>query len=134
MSDGALTVSNGRVTSRSKAAAPASQQAIRAAARPKRAVADRLMLPGTGSTPSSVLVTPVRDEELAGLHPGNLAMLLIGEQEPRRMEKAAVGRAFGLTPAEARLLAALIDGERLPCTACRHIRHHGENPPQRIVR
>lgn len=120
MSNGCLAVSNGRVTSRSPRAAQALQEAVRAAARPTRAVADRVTLPAADGPSSSVLVSPVRDHALAGLSPGRLAMLLIGGQAPKSVEESAVGRAYGLTPAEARLLAALVEGERLPAYARRH--------------
>lgn len=120
ISNGALTISNGRVTSRSRTAAQALQEAVRAAARDTRAVADRVTLPVPDAPASSVLVTPVRGGDLAGRRSGNLAMLLIGGQDAKSVEEAAVSRAYGLTPAEARLLAALVGGERIPDYAQRH--------------
>ncbi len=121
MSKGALTVAHGRVTCRSSHAAHALRAAVRAAARQKRAIAQRVIVgDGEGPSPLSVLVAPVRDQATAGLHPSNLAMLLIGRRELNAVEEVALGTAYGLTPAEARLLAALVDGERLPTYARRH--------------
>jgi DNA-binding CsgD family transcriptional regulator len=40
-------------------------------------------------------------------------MIVIGGEGAAAVQKAAVRQAYGLTPAEARLLAALVEGERL---------------------
>ncbi len=119
MSDGALTVLNGRVTCRSGKAAQHLRRAIRGAGRQKHPIAERVILDGVGGPSSSLLVAPVRDEAMAGLHRGNLAMLLLSRGEPKPVEEAALGRLYSLTAAEARLLAALVEGERLPAYARR---------------
>jgi DNA-binding CsgD family transcriptional regulator len=122
ISYGALTVTNGRLTCRSPQSAKALQEAVRAAARQKRPVAERVMLQGyeQDSSMSSVLVTPVRDEALMHWHRGNLAMLLISGPSPKATEETSLRDTYRLTSAEARLLAALVDGERLPAYAQRH--------------
>ena len=121
MNNGPLMVANGRVTCRSSHAAHDLRAAVRAAARQKRATAQRVIVGvGEETSPLSVLVAPVRDQAMADLHPGSLAMLLIGRRELSGVEEVALGRSYGLTPAEARLLAALVDGERLPAYARRH--------------
>jgi DNA-binding CsgD family transcriptional regulator len=119
IADGVLTLSNGRITSRSSETAEALHAAIQEAVRPERAVAHRLALPSKDGSPSSVLVSPVRSGAMADVHSGSLAMLLVGGQDTAPVEVSALSDAYRLTPAEARLLAALVAGERLGAYAHR---------------
>jgi DNA-binding NarL/FixJ family response regulator len=117
---GAFGNSNGRVTARSSHATRTLQQAIEAAARDERPIAQRVTLPSRDGSPISVLVSPVTRAMRAGLHSDNMAILMIGGQQSNGVEAAAVGGAYGLTSAEARLLTALVQGERIPAYAQRH--------------
>jgi DNA-binding NarL/FixJ family response regulator len=118
LSGGALSMLNGRVTSRSVPAAQALHSAIKAAARRQRAVANRVPLPSGFGGPASVLVSPVQDVE-ADPNSKRLAMLVMGARTSGKVEADAATRAYDLTPAEARLLAALVDGERIGAYARR---------------
>lgn len=119
MRHGALLVSDGRVTCRSPQARKGFQGAVQAAARQRRAVAEQITLERADGSLSSILVAPVRDEAMAAAHTGGLAMISIRGRECKELDAAALGRSFDLTPAEARLLAALASGERLPAYARR---------------
>lgn len=111
---GALMVANGRLTARSPRATRALQDAVGRAARENFPIADRVALPLADGQTLSVLVSP-----LTG-NPAGLAMLLIGGQGRGGMDESAARQAYGLTPAEARLLAALVEGEQVPDYARRH--------------
>ncbi|WP_217352865.1 helix-turn-helix transcriptional regulator [Sphingomonas sp. ID1715] len=116
MSRGTLLVTNGRLTCRSPSSAKVLGGAIRAATRDKLPAGERLCLRPLeqGATYLSVLVVPVRDALDPGWRPDSLAMLLISPSEPPAASEGSLLQTYGLTAAEARLLAALVGGERLP--------------------
>jgi DNA-binding CsgD family transcriptional regulator len=117
---GALMLAHGRLCARSPRATQALQEAIRGAVREDRPIADRVALPVAGAPSVSVLVSPLSDGPASRRHPGRLAMLLIGGEQRRAIDETAVAQVYGLTPAEARLLAALVKGEQLADYAARH--------------
>lgn len=116
LSRGALTVNHGRVTTRAAGSAQELSNAVRAAARHNCPIAERVVLRGDAEDRSacSILVAPVRNQAAAAWHKGPLAMLLISRGASEAVEDVALSRLYELTPAETRLLCALMQGERLP--------------------
>jgi DNA-binding CsgD family transcriptional regulator len=110
---GILRVLDGRIASRARAENEALRLAIVAATRPERAVADTVDISGSDRPVAlSVLISPLTRGETAGAREP-LAMLVFGDGAPARVEASRLGRAYDLTPAEAKLLSALVSGERL---------------------
>jgi DNA-binding CsgD family transcriptional regulator len=105
-----LTITHGRLRARAHQADQRLAAAIGGAARPFSTEACDVELPGRPA--SRVLVAPAR-HGTAAIAPEPLAMLLFAPVAEVNVDAAALRRAFDLTPAEARLLAALTEGERL---------------------
>jgi DNA-binding CsgD family transcriptional regulator len=80
-----------------------------------------LALPRPGGRPLSLLVCPLRPHALTLGPTAPAALLIFGDPEtsPSTSTQALI-RLYGLTPAEARLMAALVDGARLEDYADRH--------------
>ncbi len=80
-----------------------------------------LALPRTGGRPLSLLVCPLRPHALTLGASVPAALLIFGDPDtsPSTSTQALI-ELYGLTPAEARLMAALVDGERLEDYADRH--------------
>ena len=79
-----------------------------------------LALPRPNGRPLSLLVCPLRPHALT-LGPTPAALLIFGDPDasPATSTQALI-ELYGLTPAEAKLMAALVDGERLEDYADRH--------------
>lgn len=110
---GALTVSQGRLRAVTPAATQRLSAAIFAAARTVGGVGTDLQLPlarGAGSV--QVAVAPAR--QAGGIIASEpLAMIMVGQVQASFIDEGRARAAFGLTPAEARLLSALVSGERV---------------------
>ncbi len=73
-----------------------------------------LALPRPGGRPLSLLICPLRPHALSFGASVPAALLIFGDPDARPSTSTqALREAYGLTPAEARLMAALADGERL---------------------
>ncbi len=109
---GALTIQQGKVQGRTRRTDEALRQSIERATRPERPAADTVDVAATGQNgPLSILVAPLPDQ--AASHGEPLAMLLVDGGESPLVEQIRFSRAYNLTPAEARLLSALVSGERM---------------------
>ena len=73
-----------------------------------------LALPRPGGRPLSLLICPLRPQALSFGSSIPAALLIFGDPDasPSTPTQALI-ELYGLTPAEARLMAALVDGERL---------------------
>jgi DNA-binding CsgD family transcriptional regulator len=80
-----------------------------------------LALPRPEGRPLSLLVCPLRPHALTLGASVPAALLIFGDPDagPSTSTQALI-ELYGLTPAEARLMAALVDGERLEDYADRH--------------
>jgi len=80
-----------------------------------------LALPRPDGRPLSLLVCPLRPHALALGPSAPAALLIFGDPDASSATPTqALIEVYGLTPAEARLMAALVDGERLEDYADRH--------------
>jgi DNA-binding CsgD family transcriptional regulator len=115
-----LRVLDGRIVGRTRSESESLRAAIAGATRPERAVADTVEFLGRDrAAPVSVLVSPLaREATTQAREP--LAMLVFGDGGPAKVDASRLGRAYDLTPAEAKLLSALVSGERLAAYAARH--------------
>lgn len=109
---GALPLIGGRVAGRGNHDGAALRGAIAAAAKPEGGRADTVQLESSAEHGAlSLLVAPLpRDSDRATNEP--LAMLMLGG-DLAIPERSTLSRAYELTDAEARLLRALVGGERL---------------------
>lgn len=113
LADGALTVAKGRLRANTPAASQRLNAAIAAAAQRSGGIGADLQLPlADGAGTVQVAVAPAR--QAGGLIASEpLAMVIVGQTQPSSIDEDRARAAFGLTPAEARLLSALVSGERL---------------------
>jgi DNA-binding CsgD family transcriptional regulator len=96
------------------------QAGLAALGRPSE-VGGVLALPRPNGRPLSLLVCPLRPHALTLGASVPAALLIFGDPDadPSTSTQALI-ELYGLTPAEARLMAALVDGERLEDYADRH--------------
>ncbi len=115
-----LTVRYGIIEALRPDGTQALHAAIARATKPHGAAATTFALPlmhyaGT----VSVLVSPVRPSTTGLSPPEPLAMLVLGRSKKPEIGHESLLNVYGLTPAEARLLSALVAGERLADYAAR---------------
>lgn len=113
---GAFTLAFGRVQGRSGEATRSLHRAIHRAAGGATEVVS-LPQPG-GRAPVSVSVFRAAGEIMQAVG-GGASVMLVFSEPPGNVEETRLQSAFGLTPAETRLLAALVRGERLSDYAAR---------------
>jgi len=113
-----LTVSGGVIQGLKPDATRALHAAIADAVSPHGAVGQPVSLPlGPCGRKATIMVMPVRPGAHDCAEP--MAMLILGKESAPSVEQGTLRATYGFTPAEARLLAALIGGERLPDYAAR---------------
>ncbi|NEX93677.1 helix-turn-helix transcriptional regulator [Caulobacter sp. 17J65-9] len=110
LQQGALSLALGRVHGRCPDATRALHRAIQRAASAGETKVISLRRPG--QAPTSVSVFRAARETANAVGGGGSVMLLFSDPQGG-VEEARLQSVFGLTPAEARLLAALVRGERL---------------------
>jgi DNA-binding CsgD family transcriptional regulator len=100
------------------------QRAIAAAARTAAGAGTNagatLLLPRGPGAPLSVMIAPLGPErEVVGTASQPAAMLLVSDPQAGRVPGSKLAGLYGLSPAEARLLEALVGGTRLGDYAAR---------------
>ncbi|MCJ8158467.1 LuxR C-terminal-related transcriptional regulator, partial [Sphingomonas sp. LaA6.9] len=88
-----------------------------AAARPCGVAASVTIPSAEPSETIHVVVAPVKAESAVGIFAEPMAMLILGKVAGAVIPDDRLRKAYGLTPAEARLLSALVAGERLSAYA-----------------
>jgi DNA-binding CsgD family transcriptional regulator len=119
---GALAIVSARLCVGDPAVNASLQAAIARAIEPSGAVAGSVTLrPGGGFGCAQLIVSPL-SRERRFLAPFEAAAIvhLIDPAAAKPLDGAAIGELFGLTPAEARLAAALAGGDTLGQAAARH--------------
>jgi DNA-binding CsgD family transcriptional regulator/PAS domain-containing protein len=121
-SSGGLGVENGRLALRSAAATAALRAAVTSGAEAEAELGRRgigIPLPGPDAPPTILHVLPLRHGALRpGLIPSAAAAIFVSTAgSPKPAPEAALAALFDLTPAEARLFAALAGGGTLTDTA-----------------
>jgi DNA-binding CsgD family transcriptional regulator/PAS domain-containing protein len=119
---GALAIKSGRLCAHDPAANAALQAAISKAIEPNGALAGSVRLAaGEGLGFLQLVVSPL-SRERRFLAPFEAAAIvhLIDPAAAKAMDAAVIGELFGLTPAEARLAAALAGGQTLVEAAARY--------------
>jgi DNA-binding CsgD family transcriptional regulator len=113
-----LARQNGYLRAMTPEASEQLERYIRAAAstnaRPGEAPGDIVTLPRERGLPMPILILPFRGGEV-GPEPGDPAAVLVVSDPAMsfRINEPSIAHVYGLTPAEARLLNALIEGKRL---------------------
>lgn len=110
---GPIRLVDHRVVARSPSDTKALHAAIATALCPEADDDGQSITMASGSECRTVLVKPLWTEAMRGSRAADAAMLMIASRPPRRSESEAARAALGLTPAETRLLKALVAGERL---------------------
>lgn len=119
-----VSIRNGVLRARDRVRDQALHRAIEQAA--KAAVGhlsppgEALHLPRLGRRPLSLLICPLRPEALSIVRTEAAALIFIGDPDNQpRTSQTVLAEIWGLTPAEARLAAALVEGERVESFADR---------------
>ncbi|QWG12880.1 helix-turn-helix transcriptional regulator [Bradyrhizobium sediminis] len=115
---GVLALSRGHVGAGSTDATRVLHRAIRSASAAGLAETVSLPRPG-GRGPLPVTVCPAGVSIASAVGGDPRLVLLLFSVAPASLDQSCVARAFGLTPAETRLLMALVEGERLSDYAAR---------------
>jgi DNA-binding CsgD family transcriptional regulator len=113
-----LTIRQNRLYATDQSRADELRRLIHHAARAalgRSAEADGMLtLPRREGRPLSLLVCPLRPDAMSMGPPTATALIFLGDPDADRpTPQHALIDLYGLTPAEARLMAALVDGERL---------------------
>ncbi len=111
--DDGLTARNGQVCARRVFEAGKLARLIAAAAAPKTTVSAGRMLVARHSGKASYVLTVVPIRGVGALERGPLALILVVDQEQPDVSAHDLSDLFGLTRAESRLAAALMDGRKL---------------------
>lgn len=110
--DGTFRMRGGRIDVNDAGDGRALRTALARAARRKGGTTTMVTLDGVDGAALSLSVSPARPGEVAGTSSEPLAMVLLAEAQSPPPEMR-LRREYGLTPAEGRLLRALVAGERL---------------------
>ena len=119
---GALGIKSGRLCAKDPSAHAALQAAVARAIEPSGALAGSVTLKHAEGLGCLQLIVSPLSRERRFLAPFEAAAIvhLIDPAAAKPVEQAAIGALFGLTPAEARLAAALAGGDTLSQAAARY--------------